>query len=356
MNPELENNNEIEAEISNNEIEMEFELYPKGPKGDPGPQGDPGPKGEPGDPGPKGEKGEPGDPGPQGEQGIQGEQGPQGDPGPQGPKGDPGPQGKPFTIEKTYISIEDMVADYDNMNINDYVMINGNIENEDNAKLFTKREIEDPIYRWIYLADFSGATGIQGPKGDPGPKGEPGDQGPEGKQGIQGIQGVPGPQGDPGPKGEPGEQGDKGDPGYTPTKGVDYFTPEEIASLNIPVKMALLKYGISTWDDFLKAYKENAIVYCRASSSANPATGSQTRMAFMAYVNNEENPTNVEFQYYRSVNTHSDNQQGDQVYIYKLDKTAGWTVTVRNAFSKIEVGTGLKKTYANGVLTISLDS
>ena len=346
MNPELENNNEIEAEISNNEIEMEFELYPKGPKGDPGPVGPQGPKGDPGDPGPKGEKGEPGDPGPQGEQGIQGEQ---------GPKGDPGPQGKPFTIEKTYMSIEDMVADYDNMNINDYVMINGNIENEDNAKLFTKREIEDPIYRWIYLADFSGATGIQGPKGDPGPKGEPGEQGPEGKQGIQGIQGVPGPQGDPGPKGEPGEQGDKGDPGYTPTKGVDYFTPEEIASLNIPVKMSLLKYGISTWDDFLKAYKENAIVYCRASSSTNPATGSQTRMAFMAYVNNEENPTNVEFQYYRSVNTHSDNQQGDQVYIYKLDKNAGWTVTVRNAFSKIEVGTGLKKTYTNGVLTISLD-
>ena len=230
MNPELENNNEIEAEISNNEIEMEFELYPKGPKGDPGPQG---------------------------------------------------------------------------------------------------------------------------------PKGDPGEQGPEGKQGIQGIQGVPGPQGDPGPqgpKGEPGEQGDKGDPGYTPVKGVDYFTEQDIAALNIPPKMAILKYGISTWADFMQAYTENAIVYCRASSANDPAIGAQTRLAFMAYVNRSDvNPSSVEFQYYRSVNVHSDDQQGDQVYIYKLDKT-GWTVTVRNAFSKIEVGTGLKKTYANGVLTISLDS
>lgn len=46
-------------------------------------------------------------------------------------------------------------------------------------------------------------------------------------------------------------------------------------------------------------------------------------MAFMAYVNDETNPTNVEFQYYRSVSTKTVSQQGDQVYIYKLDKTTG---------------------------------
>lgn len=39
-----------------------------------------------------------------------------------------------------------------------------------------------------------------------------------------------------GEKGEQGEQGEKGDDGYTPVKGVDYFTPEDIASLNIPTK------------------------------------------------------------------------------------------------------------------------
>lgn len=93
--------------------------------------------------------------------------------------------------------------------------------------------------------------------------------------------------------------------------------------------LTLLKYGTSTWADFMEAYTTNSIVYCRASSNSNPASGSQTRLAFMAYVNNETNPTNVEFQYYRSVNTHSNNQQGDQVYVYKLDKTSGWSVTVR---------------------------
>ena len=118
--------------------------------------------------------------------------------------------------------------------------------------------------------------------------------------------------------------------------------------------LTLLKYGSSTWAEFLAAYNSNSIVYCRASSNANPATGSQTRLAFMAYVNNETNPTSVEFQYYRSVSSHSDAQQGDQVYVYKLDKTAGWTVTVRECYTKIVAGTGLTSTWSNGVLTISL--
>jgi hypothetical protein len=75
----------------------------------------------------------------------------------------------------------------------------------------------------------------------------------------------------------------------------------------------------------------------------------------MAYVNNAENPTEVEFQYYRSVSTHSITQQGDQTYVYKLNKTNGWSVTVRENSPKIVAGTGIKTTYSNGVLTISLD-
>ena len=124
----------------------------------------------------------------------------------------------------------------------------------------------------------------------------------------------------------------------------------------IPPTMTILKYGISTWQDFINAYNSNTIVYCRASSSSNPASGSQTRLGFMAYVNNADNPTEVEFQYYRSVSSHSDSQQGDQVFVYKLNKTNGWSVTTRNAFTKIVAGTGLKSSYSNGVLTISLDS
>ena len=83
----------------------------------------------------------------------------------QGVAGPVGPQGEAFQIKKTYATIQLMIADYDNMNINDYVMISGNIEQEDNAKLFVKTEVEDPTYRWQYLADFSGASGIVGPQG-----------------------------------------------------------------------------------------------------------------------------------------------------------------------------------------------
>lgn len=113
-------------------------------------------------------------------------------------------------------------------------------------------------------------------------------------------------------------------------------------------------YGKSTYQEVLDAYKNNEIVYCRASSNSNPATGNQTRMAFMAYVNQEATPTEFEFQYYRSVSTHSDSQQGDQVYVYKLNKTTGWSVTVRQAFTKIVAGQGLTSIWSNGVLTISL--
>lgn len=119
-------------------------------------------------------------------------------------------------------------------------------------------------------------------------------------------------------------------------------------------KFALLSYGHSTWSEFISAYNTNSIVYCRASSNSNPGTGSQTRLAFMAYVNNVTNPTEVEFQYYRSVQSHSDNQQGDQVFVYKLTSANGgtWTVTTRNSFTKIVAGTGLSSSYSNGVLTL----
>ena len=123
----------------------------------------------------------------------------------------------------------------------------------------------------------------------------------------------------------------------------------------IPPTMTILSYGSSTWTDFINAYTTNTIVYCRASSNTNPGTGSQTRLGFMAYVNDATNPTNVEFQYYRSVSTHSATQQGDQVFIYKLDKTNGWSVTTREASSKIVAGTGLSTSYSSGTLTLNND-
>lgn len=117
--------------------------------------------------------------------------------------------------------------------------------------------------------------------------------------------------------------------------------------------MTILEYGKSTWNDFLTAYNAKKIVYCRASSNANPATGSQTRLAFMAYVNNATTPTEVEFQYYRSVSSHSATQQGDQVYVYKLTSANKWTVTVRESYTKIIAGSGLSSSYANSAITLS---
>ncbi len=118
----------------------------------------------------------------------------------------------------------------------------------------------------------------------------------------------------------------------------------------------IASYGSSTFAEVEEAYTNNKIVYCKASSNADPSIDVQRRMAFLAYVNinSSDNLINeFEFQYYRSVSTHTDAQQGDQVFIYKLNRTTGWSVTAREAYTKIATGTGLSKSYSNGTLTIS---
>lgn len=129
------------------------------------------------------------------------------------------------------------------------------------------------------------------------------------------------------------------------TNGAGYITGMYIAS-----------YGSSTYADVLAAYQANKIIYCRASSNTNPGTGSQNRMAFLAYVNDATTPTEFEFQYYRSVSTHSFTQQGDQVFVYKINSGGTWSVTTREAYTKIAVGTGLSSNYSSGTLTITNSS
>lgn len=126
-------------------------------------------------------------------------------------------------------------------------------------------------------------------------------------------------------------------PAPTP-EDVDKFLAGDGTYKSGGLPMVILSYGHSTWQDFMHAYNNNVIVYCRASSNNNPATGSQTRMAFMAFVNNAENPTEVEFQYYRSTNptARTINSFNDQVYVYKLESKNGgtWSVTAREAGMK----------------------
>lgn len=117
--------------------------------------------------------------------------------------------------------------------------------------------------------------------------------------------------------------------------------------------MTIVAYGKSTYANVLAAYQNNDIIYCRASSNANPSTGSQLRMAFLAYVNDETTPTEFEFQYYRSIATHSDSNQGDEVYVYKVNSSGTWSVTTRKAYTKVVAGTGLTSSYSSGTITLS---
>ena len=78
----------------------------------------------------------------------------------QGVQGPIGPKGEAFTIKKTYTSVAEMNADFDNMQLGDYVMIASTVEVEDNAKLYTRGESQ-----WIFISDFSGAQGIRGETG-----------------------------------------------------------------------------------------------------------------------------------------------------------------------------------------------
>lgn len=127
-------------------------------------------------------------------------------------------------------------------------------------------------------------------------------------------------------------------------------------------KLVEMSYGESNaWAKFISAYNAGSIVYCRASSNANPATGSQTRKAFMAYVNNATNPTNVEFQYVRSQSSKTDSQQTDQVFVYTLTNASGgtWSVASRNMGPKINVSGPITKTFtsgANATITIGADA
>lgn len=116
-------------------------------------------------------------------------------------------------------------------------------------------------------------------------------------------------------------------------------------------KLVEMSYGESSaWAKFIAAYQAGSIVYCRASSNANPGSGSQTRKAFMAYVNNATNPTSVEFQYVRSNSSKSDSNQCDQVFVYTLTNASGgtWSVATRDMAPKILVDSTLNKTFSGG--------
>lgn len=88
---------------------------------------------------------------PQGAQGIQGVQGPKGD------------KGDAFRVSKVYASVAEMNAGYETDGVPEggFVVIDtGNVEDEDNAKLYFKG-----TSAYTYLTDLSGAQGMKGEEG-----------------------------------------------------------------------------------------------------------------------------------------------------------------------------------------------
>jgi hypothetical protein len=200
-----------------------------------------GPRGYTGATGPQGEQGIPGERGAQGAQGIPGERGERGETGATGATGPPGEQGPKgergdgFSVLGYYDSLSALQAAVRNPDPGDGYGV-GTAAPYDIY-------IWDPVgSAWRNNGPLQGAKGdpgergpqgIQGEQGPEGPKGDTGDTGPQGPQGIQGERGL---------QGERGETGAKGDPGYTPQRGVDYWTSADRQSMVQDVLAALPVY------------------------------------------------------------------------------------------------------------------
>lgn len=227
-----------------------------------GPQGDKGEKGDQGIQGLQGPQGEQGSPGDKGDQGPIGPQGPQGEPGQDGTDGIDGQDGfSPTITVKTQtgteyvLTITNKDGSYDTPNLQGQDGTGGGGTGEDGAT-FIPSVSEDGVISWSNDKGLPNPEpiNIMGPQGPQGIQGEQGPKGDQGEQGIQGPQGLPGQDGEKGDKGDPGEQGPqgeqglqgpKGDPGqngYTPVKGIDYWTTED-QELIVADVLAALPYA-----------------------------------------------------------------------------------------------------------------
>lgn len=376
---------------------------PKGNTGDTGPQGPQGPKGDTGSTGPQGPKGDQGEQGIQGPTGPTGATGPAGPQGPQGPQGEQGIQGEQGPVGPQGPAGAGLVI---TGSVDTYADLPNDLTPADAGAAYFV-QADGKLYVWSGTswpadgdgAQFEGPQGIQGEQGPAGPAntltigtvttgtaaasitGTAPNQTlnltiPAPNDGTLTIQ----------KNGANVATFTANSASNTtanitvPTKTSDltndgadntstYVEADELATVatsgsyndlsdkpSIMSGLVEMSYGESdAWAKFIAAYQAKQIVYCRASSNSNPATGAQTRKAFMAYVNSADSPTSVEFQYVRSVGTKTDSQQGDQVFVYTLTSTNGgtWSVTTRNMFSKVAAGTNMTSSYASGTITLN---
>ena len=160
-----------------------------------------------------------------------------------GERGFRGPAGKAFHIQQTFPSVKEMEAsqgkDFED---GDFALITSTVDDPDNSKLYVW---SDTNKKFNYMNDLSGATGIQGPVGPAptlhitsvvalAPDAQPTYKFTEVSDGNYNVEiGIP-----------RGAKGDPGKDGYTPVRGVDYWTDDDKQSIY----------------DETKKYVENAIL------------------------------------------------------------------------------------------------
>lgn len=89
-----------------------------------------------------------------------------------------GPAGD-FKISKVYASVAEMNRNFATDGLPEGALVvieTGNVEDEDNAKLYVKGSNS-----YEYLTDMSGSQGVRGPQGEQGPVGPQGPTGPKGE-------------------------------------------------------------------------------------------------------------------------------------------------------------------------------
>ena len=159
-------------------------------------------------------------------QGIPGIQGPEGPQGPQGPTGAQGERGAAFKIDATGLLADRTQYDAEAKDFSYLATDNGNVYIKHSD---TSGDWSDPI-------PFKGDKGDQGEKGDKGDKGDPGEKGDKGDQGPAGPQGQAG-ESIIGPMGPAGKDGKDG---FTPRRGQEYWTYEDIQEIRTYCEDAIL--------------------------------------------------------------------------------------------------------------------
>lgn len=188
--------------------------------------------------------------GPKGDTGAQGPQGEKGETGATGPQGEKGEDGTGVTILGSFETLDALRAEHPTGGIGDSYLVEGHLY------VWSQSDSD-----WVDVGNIQGPQGEKGEKGDPGQEGAQGEAGAPGQDGISAnhswngtiltvtsasgsssadLKGEKGDAGADGEKGEKGEKGDSGEAGYSPVRGTDYWTAEDIAEIKSYVDKAIL--------------------------------------------------------------------------------------------------------------------